>query len=97
MFGVLTEVTVRVQELFYLEENRTSEHSLDYCLDNLQELVDSATYVKMWVEFYHNFCVLFQSEVTDKRDVTVMPRWQSFLTVYYIPYECSKRAIIPLK
>ena len=82
MFGVITEVTLRVQKEFKLKEYRTL-HSLDYCMDNLDGLVQGPhKYVKMWVEFYNNYCVLFQTHETDPDEpITPVPKWEAFLTV----------------
>ncbi len=62
-FGVLSEVTIRVANAFNLMEVRTA-YTLDECLRRLDEFVKGHTYVKMWVEFYHNFCALYQTEKT---------------------------------
>ena len=80
MFGIITEVTLRVQNRFKLKELRTSNR-LDYCLNNLNELVEGDhKYVKMWIEFYNNFCVLYQTDETNE-DITPLPWWLSYLTV----------------
>ena len=84
MFGVISEVTLRVKNKFNLKEVRTS-HTLDYCLENLDNLVQgNHTYVKMWVEFYNNFCVLYETEETTE-DIKPLPWWLnwwiSYLTV----------------
>jgi len=80
MFGVITEVTLRVQKKFKLKEIRT-HHTLDYCINNLDNLVKGDhKYVKMWVEFNNNFCVLYQTSETDE-EITHVPTLQGFLTV----------------
>ena len=66
MLGVISEVTIKVEKAFKLKEILTV-NDLDYCMDNLDKLVqeDGYRYVKMWIEFYHNFCVLFQTDKTE--------------------------------
>lgn len=81
MFGVLSEITVRIDKAFNLKERR-SPQTLDYCLENLNHLVESNKYVKFWVEFYNNFCVLYQTEKTDDPISGNPGMIQSFLTVY---------------
>lgn len=85
MFGVLTEITLRVEEKFYLKEIRT-HHTLQYCLTDMDKLVkdDGYKYVKMWMEFYNDFCVLYQTNKTDDEVQETPARWLSFLTVSYI-------------
>lgn len=63
MFGVLSEITLRVDNAFDLKEIR-SPHTLDECLENLDEQVQGHTYVKWWVDFHNNFCALYQTETT---------------------------------
>ena len=83
MFGIITEVTIKVQKRFMLKEIRTS-HKLDYCLDHLNDLVEGDhKYVKMWIEFYNNFCVLFETDETDEEKTTYIPWLMSYLTVSY--------------
>ena len=67
LFGVVTEVTVRVTNKFKLEENRIHT-SLDECLANMDELVHKSgyEYFKIWVEFYHDFCIQYHTTKTDK-------------------------------
>ena len=80
MFGVLSEITLRVDRAFNLKERRTPQ-TLDYCLENLDSIVNSHRYVKFWVEFYNNFCLVYE---TDKTDEAVRDRpgmIESFLTV----------------
>ena len=82
MLGVLSKVTLRVENKFNLKEIRTTV-TLNYCMDHLNELVEGDyTYVKMWVEFYNDLCVLYQTEKTDE-PVTPLPWWISYLTVRY--------------
>ena len=82
MLGVLTEVTLRVREEFRLEENRT-HHTLDYCLKNMKDLVEDSRYkyLKIWIEFYNNFCILYQTGETVKPIADNPSELQSFLTV----------------
>ena len=82
LLGVVTEVTVRVKRKFHLEENRT-HHTLTDCLKDLDELVHRSgyQYFKMWVEFYNDYCIRFQTRETDKQITGRPPRLISFLTV----------------
>lgn len=82
MFGVLSEITVRVKSKFKLKEIRTKQ-TLDDCLRNLDKLVHgNHKYVKMWVEFYNNFCVLFETHETNE-DITDIP-WPLGLIMSYV-------------
>ena len=82
MFGVISEVTLKVQKKFKLKEIRT-HHTLNYCLDNMDSLVNGDhKYVKMWVEFNNNFYVLYQTSETDE-EITHIPTLEGFLTVSY--------------
>ena len=81
MFGVLTEITLKVENKFRLKEIRTHE-PLDYCLDNLDALVHGEhIYVKMWIEFYHGSCILFKTTKTTEKFTEEIPWYISFLTV----------------
>lgn len=82
MFGVITQVTIKVKEKFSLEEIK-SHHSLTYCLENLDDLVQNSghTYVKFWVEFYNDFCIMFRTNETDKPISGNPSSVLSFLTV----------------
>ena len=83
MFGVISQVTLRVQEKFKLKEFR-SRRTLDYCLSNLDNLVrGDHKYVKMWIEFYNDFCLLYQTDATED-EITPLPWWLPHLTVSYI-------------
>ena len=80
MLGVVTQVTFRVKPKFTLEETRTPQ-SLQYCLDNMKDIVENSgnKYVKFWVEFYNDFCALYNTNATEKKE-THTPLF-SFLTV----------------
>ena len=80
LYGVLSEITIRVEKAFNLKEIR-SPHTLDECLSNLDELVRGHTFVKMWVEFYHNFCALYQTEITTEELTGNPGMLESFLMV----------------
>ena len=82
MFGILIEVTLRVEEKFFLREVRT-HHSLKYCLENMDNLVKEGghQHVKMWVEFYNDFCVLYQTNKTSDTNEETPGYLSSFLTV----------------
>ena len=81
-FGVLSKITIRVERKFKLKELRTS-HTLDHCLDNLEEYVEGHEYVKMWVEFQNNFCCLYQTQkATDDEPIKNRPwKIEVFFTV----------------
>ena len=80
MFGVLSEITLHVDHAFNLKEKRTLQ-TLDFCLDNLNSLVENHQYAKFWVEFYNNFCVLYETDRTDE-DVGDNPgMFESFMMV----------------
>ena len=86
MFGILSEVTLRVRSKFNLKEIRTSR-TLTYCLNNLDTLVQGDhKYVKMWVEFYNDFCVLYQTEETNE-EIKPLPWWLGYLTVSHSHYK----------
>lgn len=65
LFGVVSEVTFQCEPRFNLEETR-SIVSLHGCLDNMEGLVHSAHYVKMWVEVFSETCVLYQTNRTQE-------------------------------
>ena len=48
-------------------------HSLDYCLENLQQLAASAGRVKLWTELNSRTCAVFQINETEEqpRDVPI--------------------------
>ena len=79
-YGVLSEITIRVQKEFNLNETR-SPHTLKYCLQNLNELVKEHKYVKMWVEFYNDFCALYQTFPTTEEPTGNPSMIESYLTV----------------
>lgn len=80
MFGVMSEITIKVANAFNLKEVR-SPHTLDYCLGNLNTLVEGHEYTKFWVEFYNNFCAVYQTEKTNE-DISGNPGMiESYLTV----------------
>ena len=79
-FGVLSEITLRVDRAFNLKERRTPQ-TLDFCLDNLDPLVNGHRYVKFWVEFYNNFCVVYETDKTDEAVGGNPGMIESFLTV----------------
>ena len=95
MYGVLSEITLRVDYAFNLREIR-SPKTLDYCLENLDSLVNGHTHVKFWVEFYNNFCVLYQTNKTEEnhRD---NPGWfESFVTVSHATFSSAAHIHITL-
>ena len=94
MLGVLSEVTIKVDNAFKLRELMT-RHTLDYCMDNLDKLVreDGYRYVKMWVEFYNNFCVLYQTDKTDRPTGGYPGPVESFITVSSLDH--SRTTFVP--
>ena len=80
MFGVLSEITLHVDRAFNLKERRTPQ-TLDFCLENLDSLVNGHQYVKFWVEFYNNFCVVYETDKTDEAIGGNPGMIESFLTV----------------
>ena len=88
-FGVLSEITIRVANAFNLKEVRTP-YTLDECLSRLNEFVEGHTYTKMWVEFYNNFCALYQTENTTEPTSGNPGMLESYLMVSlfysHIPY-----------
>jgi hypothetical protein len=81
MFGVLSEITIRVDYAFNLVEIRTAKELNGDCLANLDKYVNGHTYVKMWVDFHHDFCALYQTERTNKTVTEPPGRLESFLMV----------------
>lgn len=70
MLGVITEVTLQCVDAFNLEE-KLVYHTLDYCLENLDNLTHGAEYVKMWVELHSQSCYLFSQHKTNKEPTFV--------------------------
>ena len=93
MFGVLSEITLHVDHAFNLKEKRTPQ-TLDFCLKNLDSLVNDHQYVKFWVEFYNNFCVVYETNRTDEAIGGNPGMLESFLTVSIIIYACDIDVII---
>ena len=65
MLGIITEVTLQCVDAFNLEETSVG-HTLDYCLENLDNLVHSAEYVKIWAEIHSRSCYLVSQQKTMK-------------------------------
>ena len=65
MLGVVTEVTLRYEESFLLEET-TTNHPLDFCIEHFDELARSAQHVKFWLELNSNLCCTYQTNRTTK-------------------------------
>jgi len=88
MFGVLTEVSIRVTPKFKLDETRSRVRGgLDTCLEDMFQLSnsDEFQYVKFWVDFLNDFCVIFETKVTTASETEEIPWYISFLTVrHYI-------------
>ena len=82
MLGVLSEVTIKIKEKFYLRELR-NHYPLSYCLDNLDQLVktDEYSHVKLWLEFYNDFCVLYQTNQTNNELEETPSFVESFIVV----------------
>ena len=58
MLGVITEVTLQCEEAYHLEETLVP-HPLHYCLENLEEVVHSSEYSKVWMELFSGSCATF--------------------------------------
>lgn len=82
LFGVITEVTLRVRDKYNLRELRTHD-TLTNCIENIFTLSNSSEYqyVKFWVEFYNNFCIKYQTKVTEEPIRDNPGKVISFLTV----------------
>lgn len=86
MFGVLSEITIRVADAFLLKEKR-SPQTLDTCLSELTTLVEGHEYVKMWVDFHNNFCALYQTEKASTCEDCKNPsKLEGYLQVSALPY-----------
>ena len=60
VFGIITEVTLSVEELMNLEEKRVSL-PLRKCVDNLQDISTAAEFVKLWIELNSEVCYVHSS------------------------------------
>ena len=73
-------MTIKVKRQFNLEEFRTP-NTLEYCLDNIDDLVNGHKYVKFWVEFYNDFCALYQTNETTEQQLNPPTRFEKFIMV----------------
>lgn len=65
LLGIITEVTFQCVSAFDLEE--TSEPTdLADCIRNLDTIINSAPFIKLWVEIYSSKCVVFRYNKTGK-------------------------------
>ena len=60
LLGIITEVTLKYESIFNLEESRVS-YNLTYCIENMNELSKSAEYVKLWVELNSESCYVYSA------------------------------------
>ena len=82
LLGIITEVTFQCVPAFSLEE--TSEPiPLTDCIGNLDEIVHSAPYVKLWTEIHSVKCVVFRYHKTDKPKQETDQIWKMDLKVYF--------------
>lgn len=65
LIGIITEVTFQCVPTFNLEEI-SEPTGLSNCIQNMDEIIHSAPFVKLWVEIYSSKCVVFRYEKTDK-------------------------------
>ena len=63
MLGVVTEVTLRCEEAFLLEET-TTNHPLNFCIEHFDELAQSAQNVKFWMELNSDVCSVYRGNRT---------------------------------
>ena len=55
MLGVITEVTFQCEEAFHLEETLVP-WPLHHCIENLEEIIRSSEYTKLWIELFSDKC-----------------------------------------
>ena len=65
LLGIITEVTLKYESIFNLEESRVS-YNLTYCIENMNELSKSAEHVKLWVELNSESCTITGASRTNK-------------------------------
>jgi L-gulonolactone oxidase len=73
LLGIITEVTLQCEDSFSLHEIRTS-NPLDYCLDNLMDIVNSADHVKFWIELSSKTCGLYRASRTTESHRNPIPQ-----------------------
>ena len=84
LLGVLTEVTVQVDEAFRLEEMKETS-TLPSCLQQLDQIAESAEHVKLWSELYSELCDIYRYNRTEK-DVRMSDQvWKIGMKVGHCP------------
>ena len=63
--GIITEITFQCISAFDLEETSDPTDLAD-CIRDLDGIIDSAPFVKLWVEIYSRKCVVFRYNKTEK-------------------------------
>jgi L-gulonolactone oxidase len=63
LLGIITEVTLQCEDSFSLHEIRTS-NPLDYCLNYMMDIVNSAEHVKFWIELNSKTCGVYKANRT---------------------------------
>ena len=80
MIGIITEITFQCVPAFNLEE--TSEPTpLTDCIRNLDDIIQSAPFVKLWIEIYSDSCVVFRYHKTEKPRLDSDEIWKMDLKV----------------
>ena len=74
MLGVVTEVTFQCEEAFHLEETLVP-HPLHHCIENLEEIIRSSEYTKLWIELFSGKCATLLVNRTRER---VRTPWTMF-------------------
>ena len=80
LLGIITEVTFQCVSAFDLEE--TSEPTdLADCIRDLDTIINSAPFIKLWVEIYSSKCVVFRYNKTEKPRQESVEIWKMDLKV----------------
>ena len=74
MLGVITEVTLSVEEIYLLREVLT-RHTLDECLGQFDGIMRGGDHVKMWVELFSETCGVFAANRTSETRPRDNPNW----------------------
>ena len=74
MLGVVTEVTFQCEEAFHLEETLVPQ-PLHHCIENLEEIIRSSEYTKLWIELFSDKCATLLVNRTRER---VRTPWAMF-------------------
>jgi L-gulonolactone oxidase len=74
MLGVITEVTLSVEEIYLLREVLI-RHTLDECLGQFDGIMRGGDHVKMWVELFSETCGVFAANRTSETRPRDNPNW----------------------